>query len=280
MNNAKLGLFGVLLVGLVTLSACSDRSEPSAGAEAPAKDTTQLAAPGIPEARRAMRIKSELTVRVADVDAATSDVRGAVKDLGGYVARAQSSGEEATRRADLELKVPSDKLAALRTALVDAGSIESESETAEDVTDQQADLKARVRNAHAEEKRLLDLLSDKTGSLADVIAAEKALSEVRERVERLEAADAALDGQIAYADVKLHLTPKRVAEPSGAIGKVGAAFERGFSLLGQALIGAGVLFGTFAPTLLVFGLLLAAFVWATRVISRRRASRSLPHAQP
>lgn len=280
MNNAKLGLLGVLLVGLVTVSACSDRSEPSAGAAAPPKDTTQLAAPGIPEARRAMRIKSELTVRVADVDTATSDVRGAVKDLGGYVARAQSSGEKESRRADLELKVPSDKLAALRTALVDAGSIESESETAEDVTDQQADLKARVRNAHAEEKRLLDLLSDKTGSLADIIAAEKALSDVRERVERLEAADAALDGQIAYADVKLHLQPKRIAEPSGAIGRVGAAFERGFSLLGQALIGAGVLFGTFAPTLLVVGLLLAAFVWATRAISRRRALRALPHAQP
>lgn len=280
MNNAKLGLTSVLLVGFLSLSACKDRSEAPAGAAAAPKDTTQLAAPGIPDARRAMRIKSELTVGVADVDSAVDHVRATVKELGGYVAHAQSSGDKATRRADLDLKVPTDKLGELRVALGDAGAIESESETAEDVTDQRADLKARVRNAHAEEKRLLDLLSDKTGSLADVIAAEKALSDVRERIERLEAADATLDGQIAYAEVKLHLSPKVASEPSSAIGKVGAAFERGFSLLGQALLGAGVLFGTLAPTLLVFGVLLAAFVGALRALQRRRARRALPLAQP
>ena len=112
-----------------------------------------------------------------------------------------------------------------------------------------------MKNARAQEKRLLELLSDRTGSLADVIAAEKSLAEVRELVERLEAQDSTLDRQIAFATVKLKLGPARDLEPVGAGDRISGAFSQGVTLAGQALVGTAVAIGTAGPTLLLFALL-------------------------
>lgn len=258
----------VLLLALA--AGCGDRS----GHEAPAAAATASpklgASQDLPRAARAMRVTSEMTLRVADLGAGESEIRAAVDAAGGYVASAQSRGDGAARRVDLELKIPSDKLAEVRRALVGSGDIESESQKAEDVTDQQVDLKARVRNARAEEKRLIDLLSDRTGSLSDVLAAEKSLAEVRERIERLEAADATLDREIAFASLKLHLAPKAVAEPSTALGRVESALERGVSITGQLVVGTGVVLATVAPTLVVLGLCAWSIWVAARAVGRVR----------
>ena len=146
----------------------------------------------------------------------------------------------------------------------------SDTEKAEDVTEQRADLKARLRNARAQEKRLLDLLSDRTGSLADVIAAEKALAEVRDLVERLEAQDTVLESQIAFATTKIRIVPKVAPAPTSPGDKVLAAGSRGLELCGQFFVGVAVVAATIGPTALVLLALAVAIFYLWRAIARRR----------
>lgn len=265
----------IFLAGALGLHGCADR-EKSASEAAPADGATQaVASPAtvggaqMPAASRAMRVTTEMSVSVDDVDGSVSALRNAVADAGGYVSDAKVSGAGNFKIASLELKVPTDKLGSFRDTVAATGRIDSESEKAEDVTEQRADLKARVKNARAQEKRLLELLSDRTGSLADVIAAEKSLAEVRELVERLEAQDTTLDRQVAFATVKLKLGPRRDLEPAGAGDRISGAFSRGFSLAGQAVIGTAIAIGTAGPTLFLFALFAYLMYRLVRVVHER-----------
>jgi hypothetical protein len=270
----------IFLAGALGLHGCADRSAPASEAP-PANGATQtVASPAtaggaqVPAASRAMRVTTEMSVSVEDVDGSVGALRNAVADAGGYVSDAKVSGAGNYKVASLELKVPTDKLGSFRDTVAATGRIESESEKAEDVTEQRADLKARVKNAKAQEKRLLELLSDRTGSLADVIAAEKSLAEVREVVERLEAQDSTLDRQIAFATVKLKLGPHRDLAPVGAGDRISGAFSRGVTLAGQALIGTAVAIGTAGPTLLLFALFAYFMYRVVRAIHERTKVKS------
>ncbi|MBL8742980.1 MAG: DUF4349 domain-containing protein, partial [Myxococcales bacterium] len=261
------------MTGALGLYGCGDREAPASATAA--GDRAPLASPGgtggaeLPSASRAMRITSEMSVAVDDVDGAVSALRNAATDTGGYVSDAKVSGAGSFKIAALELKIPTDRLGSFRDTIAATGRIESESQKAEDVTEQRADLKARVRNAKAQEKRLLELLSDRTGSLADVIAAEKSLAEVRELVERLEAQDTTLDRQIAFATVKLSLGPNREVEAVGAGDRISGAFSRGITLAGQALVGAAVAIGTAGPTVAVFALFAYLMFRIVRAVHER-----------
>lgn len=234
------------LLTFAALPACAQRSEPAAH-DAPA------AASGNPSASRAMRVTVELAVVVVDVDKTVDTIRGAAQQAGGYVADAETGGEDKQRSSQLELKIPVAELDAFRTTIAGCGTITRQSEKAEDVTEQRADLKARVRNAHAEETRILALLAERTGSLADVIAAEKLLTEVREKIERLEAQDSTLDGQIAFATVRVNVSPVSSQEPAST--RIVAAGESGVKVLGQTLVGITIAIATIGPTVLTLALI-------------------------
>jgi hypothetical protein len=267
----------IFLAGALGLHGCADRDATASGS-APAEVAAQ-AAPAVggaqlPSASRAMRVTTDMSLAVDDVDGTVSTLRSAIADAGGYVSDAKISGAGTFKLAFLELKVPTDKLGSFRDTIAAAGTIESEVTKAEDVTEQRADLKARVRNAKAQEKRLLELLSDRTGNLADVIAAEKSLAEVREQVERLEAQDVTLDRQIAFATVKLKLSRERAIEPAGAGDRIGGAFSRGVTLAGQALVGTAIAVGVAGPTLLLLAALAYLMFRLVRAIHERTKTKS------
>lgn len=85
------------------------------------------------------------------------------------------------------MRVPAGRLDEALTAIKAAGEVIEESQGADDVTEQVRDLDARLANSRNTEKRLNDLLLKRTGELADVLAAEREVSRVREEIERLEA---------------------------------------------------------------------------------------------
>jgi Flp pilus assembly protein TadB len=79
----------------------------------------------------------------------------------------------------------------------------------DDLTLQHADLDARLKNAHTEETRLLDLMSGRTGSVSDLLATERELARVQETIERLTAEKRAMNDSVEFATI--HLT---VSSPS------------------------------------------------------------------
>jgi hypothetical protein len=219
-----------------------------------------------------MRITVSMALVAKDVDASADQVRAAVNEAGGYVSQSQLAGEQGNRAATLQAKVPAEQLATFRQSLRGFGTVAQESEKAEDVTEQQADLKARVRNAKAQEKRLLELLSDRTGSLSDVLTAEKSLAEIRETIERLEAQETTLDKQIAFATLDIRISSDRNELALSPGERISSAFGKGFTVAGEMLVVFGVILVGAAPSLVMLGGLAYLAFRVIRLFRRRKAA--------
>ncbi|WP_437577033.1 DUF4349 domain-containing protein [Sorangium sp. So ce887] len=280
----------VALLSAVTLTgACarSDRSSsaPRESAPAPVQAAAlnlqaQAPAPGVPPlAQRAMRITVDTTILVDAFDPAMQRLRTAVEEHGGYVSEARVHGGP-HRSASLEARVPSAKVGAFRAVVASAGEVVADAEKAEDVTEQRADIGARLRNARAQEKRLLDLLSDRTGSLADVVAVEKQLGSVRETIEQIEAQERLLEGQIAYATVKISITTRREEPTVGAGGRIARAAREGVENAGAVVVSTVVLLAAAGPTLLLLAALGGALFYTLRALVRRQQRRAAATFRP
>jgi hypothetical protein len=273
------------LTAMPLAAACARSESPGAarGDSAAAPAAVQAAAlalqaqPSPPEVpplvQRAMRITVETTIQVDAFEPAMQRLRTAVEEHGGYVSDARVYFGE-RRSAALEARVPSARVGAFRAAVAAIGEVVADAEKAEDVTEQRADIGARLRNARAQEKRLLDLLSDRTGSLADVVAVEKQLGGVRETIEQIEAQERLLEGQIAYATVKISVSARHGEEAAGAGGKIARAARKGIENAGAFAVGSVVLLATAGPTLLLLAAFGAALYYALRGVVRRRAAAS------
>jgi hypothetical protein len=215
----------------------------------------------------------DVTIAAADVDETAAAIKAATLEVGGYVAEGAVSGAERRRTATLSLKVPARALGDLRQRLDGAGRLVSESERAEDVTDQRADLGARLKNARAEERRLLEIMAEKTGNLADVLTAEKSLAEVREKIERLEAQHGTLEKQVAFATVKV-VVQSETELATTPMSKVGRSFEQGLGAAGEIAVGMAVFVAAAAPSLLMFGLLGFIAYRAAKSLSRLTRRRA------
>lgn len=266
-------LLALALLLALSAAACAQRDASSSrGAyEAPPAATASPAADrGLPAADRALRITIDTSIEVKDLDAAATSVRAAVARHGGYLGEAQMTGADEHRSAFFEAHVPVPALASFRAELGKLGEIAGDSEKAEDVTEQRADVKARLANARTAEKRLVGLLEQRTGTLADVVAIERELSAARETIERMEAQQRTLEGQIANATVKIRLATRHDVAAVSPGKRIARAAGDGVHNAGAFVVGAAVLAASAGPTLL----LLIGFVYAVvRVIlfAQRRA---------
>jgi hypothetical protein len=147
-----------------------------------------------PETEAAARIASAMVIRtgaasveVTSIDTAVTLVRQLATRVGGYVANSSlQSGRDQQRTATIELKIPAERYPDAVTGLAPLGRVETVTETAEDVGEEFVDVEARIANSRRLEARIVDLLAQRTGKLADVLEVEQELARVREEIERYE----------------------------------------------------------------------------------------------
>jgi hypothetical protein len=264
-------------VALLLLAGACAKHEAPVSSVAAAMQVQQVGAATLPSAERAMRITVETSLEVADLGAAAAAVRAAVTRHGGYVGEARTTGGDGGRTASFEVHVPVADLPAFRREIAELGDVTSDSEKAEDVTEQRADIKARLSNARAEEKRLLELLDKQAGSLADVVAVEKELAAVRETIERMEAQERVLEGQIATATVRIQVYVRSAAGGTGPGRRIARAFGEGLENAGSFLVGLAVLVMSAGPTLLILAVLGYGVFRVVRFFRRR--ARATPAAR-
>jgi hypothetical protein len=274
----------ILVTQCVTQTGCSKRDAGHAAAAheppATAASATSSVSP-LPE-DRAMRITVQMTVVVLHRDASVAGLRGALGTFGGYVSNGAVTGPDATGSASFEVKVPAARVDAFRAAVRSLGDVRTDTEKAEDVTEARADVQARLGNARAEEARMVALLGERTGSLVDVMAVEKELARVRETIERFEAEERVLLGQIAMATVKVELETSYVASEPGAAARLATAATDGAGAAWAFLVGTGVVLLAAGPTLLLVGLFVSAAFLGGRALRRRlqRARLVATFAEP
>lgn len=155
---------------------------------------------------------------------------------------APTDGQATAARADITFRVRAERLSLVLTQIRALGKPTSESLNSLDVTDRLTDLDATIRNEKRVEAELLDLVEQRKGApLQEILELREKLSELRARIERLEAHKANADKQVELATIVLTLHHETKAEPppekpKADLGsKLDAAWAAGSSGLGDSL---------------------------------------------
>ncbi|WP_228484801.1 DUF4349 domain-containing protein [Microbacterium cremeum] len=232
------------------------------------------------------------TVSVDDVEAAARTVGESAVAHGGYVESMSIGTDGRVYPVDpmdggvvdstmpvpytpdgawVTVRVPADELPALVDELADTGEVTATSINRYDVTEQTVDLEARIDAAQASVDRLTELMAQ-AESVADLIAAESALSERQALLESYQQQLEMLETQVAMSTLTVTIVPaiKTVdADPAGFADGVVA----GWNGLVATLNGIVIALGFLLPWLVVVGVA-ALIVWGiVRVLRRRRVRR-------
>jgi Domain of unknown function (DUF4349)/Putative zinc-finger len=162
-----------------------------------------------------------LRIVAKNFDGVRGTVEGIVSQAGGFVDQMTVTGDTAAAR-ELRgtVRVPGDKMADALTRLRQIGQVVEDTQGAQDVTDQIVDLDARMHSARATEKRLTELLANRTGKLSDVLEVERELTRVRLDIERLDAEKTNVGRRVSYATIDVTISEERKA---GLVGPLSLA---------------------------------------------------------
>jgi hypothetical protein len=156
----------------------------------------------------------QLDLQVSDPEGASAQANGIVNTAGGYTAGSSRTGDADTLDISITYRIPVDKWDATLNALhhaAGAGTIKilDEQIQTQDVTAQAVDLDAQLTNLRATEQALLAIMA-RAGTIADTLAVETQLSNVRGQIEQLQAQRNQLGDQAAMSTltVQFEATPK------------------------------------------------------------------------
>ena len=216
-----------------------------------------------PGAPQMIERTASLSLTVKEIDSARTTLEEIVRQHYGYFAELNTEGQsEAGRTLTASLRVPARDLDATLTELRKLGQPVEEKQGGEEVSPQYVDLKARLDNARHTEKRLTDLLTKRADKLKDVLDVERELAGTREEIERMEAQQRNMEGQVYYASIDLKLREEykpalNLAPPAAGIRMRNALVDGYHSAVDSALN--VVLFLLQAGPSILFWLLLLFF---------------------
>ncbi len=245
-----------------------------ASAQAPAEG--QATPPAGSLVARTIRLRIVAT----DLDAARPLIDRVIRDVGGLVGHVDaSSAPGAPRFIRATLRVPAARLEEALASLRQLGRVTHESQQADDATEQAVDLDARIANGRITEKRLAELLRNRTGRVADVLEVEREMARVRTEIERLEAQREKLQGRVAYAMLILEAEEERRAKvdlgPIPLRARLRLAAVDGLGSAASTAVNAALLLLRAGPAILVWIALLLPAWWLLRGTKRRR-ERAIP----
>jgi hypothetical protein len=201
----------LLAVLLLLLAACGQAPAPAAPGQPPSAPQESDGGQAQPPPERMIVRNGRIELTVADVPGAVEAVTALTGRLGGVVLTSEVRARDGAPLATLSLRVPSERydeaMGELRRLAVE---VDRESSQAQDVTEEFADLALQVRNLEATEAQYLELLKRAT-SVADVLAVQQRLGEVRTQIERLKGRMNALQRRSDLSQIDVTLTAPTVA---------------------------------------------------------------------
>ena len=166
------------------------------------------------EAVRGPKIIRTVSIRITaiDFDAVRPAVDRILRDVSGFVGEIRTSdAQEAARSLHATLRVPAGRLEEAVGGLRALGRVTDETQSGDDVTERVVDVEARLANGRNTEKRLGEVLRNRTGKVSDVLEVEREIARVREEIERLDAERTNLERRVTYATITLDVTTARQA---------------------------------------------------------------------
>jgi len=203
-----------------------------------------------------------LSIVVRDFSAARGALDSIIARHQGYSAQLSVTTEQnAQRTLQDSLRIPTSQLTGALAELKSLGRVEYETQTGEEVTQQHADLAARLQNSRETEQRLRDILAQRTGKIEDVLQVEEEIARVRGEIERMEAEQQALEHRVDFATIDLHLTEEYKEQfnsttPSAST-QMRNAFISGMRSAAATLLGLVLFIEEAGPVILIWLLILA-----------------------
>jgi 2-keto-3-deoxy-galactonokinase len=210
-----------------------------------------------------------LSIVTKDFAASRSSLDAILVRHHGYSAQLNvSTPENAPRGLRASLRIPALELASAIADLKTLGRVENESQSGEEVTQEHADLVARLKNSRETEQRLRSILQERTGKIVDVLQVEQEIARVRGDIEGMEADQKALEHRVDFATVELQLAEEYKAQlnpPAASVStRIHNAFVAGYQDASETILGIVLFFAEDGPTMLIWLLILALpviFVW-------------------
>lgn len=255
------GLTATVVLALLSVACASSGSAGTAAVRPGGPEPSGAAASQAPQGARsntsdtpagALIVRTgSLELEVKDVNAALPKGRELVASMGGYVAGSEEVHDGDKQVATITYRIPverwQDAINGLRGL---ADSVVHESTQAEEVTAQVVDLDARLVNLRASERSLQDIMT-RAVSIAEVLAVQDKLTQVREQIERIAAQQKDLTGRAALATLSVAWETPPVAAVAEA--RSGWDLGREIDHAAAQTVAAGQTFASFLVWLIVVG---------------------------
>ena len=257
---AKASAVDKAVAGLIDASTNAQRSA------AEPRMAAAHAAPSAPAAPAPMIARTlTLSILVKDIPASRPSLDAILARHHGYIAQLNvSTQQDAPRSFQASLRIPAPELATTLAELKAFGRVLSEEQSGDEVTQQHADLAARLQNARETEDQLRGILQQRTGRVSDILEVEEEIARVRGEIESMEAEQQALEHRVDFAELNLTLTEDykaALSSPDSAATRVHNAFVAGYRNAVETLLGLLLFFEEYGPTLLIWLTILAVPVF-------------------
>jgi hypothetical protein len=180
----------------------------------------------------------------------------------GYSAQLNvTTPQGAARSLQASLRIPAPQLTAAVAELKSLGRVESENQNGEEVTQQHADLVARLKNSRETEQRLQAILAQRTGKIKDVLAVEEEIARVRGEIEQMEAEQKNLEHRVDFVTIDLTLSEEYKAQLGAPAPSVSTllhnALVNGLRSAGDSILSLVLFLSENVPVLLLWLAILA-----------------------
>jgi hypothetical protein len=219
----------------------------------------------------------QLSLQVDGIDAALAAASTKIAALGGYVSGSDRQGDGEQMVATETYRIPASQWDAALVALRGlAIKVTGEQTQSQDVTGDVLDLGARITNLRATEAALQGIMTKAT-KIADVLAVQQQLTDVRGQIEQLTTQKQHLEGQAAFSTLTVSyglkpapavVTSQAKFDPNSEVDKASASLV---DVL-QALATAGIWFAiVWLPILLALAIVGGILAVILRRVLPRRA---------
>jgi hypothetical protein len=222
---------------------------------------------------------ASLQIVVDDAAASLTSIAQMAADLGGWVVNSSTSqvllaSGDKVARGNITVRVPAAKLDdAMNRIKSGAGTVNSESVSGQDVTQQYVDLTSRLKNLQAAEEQLRSIMTD-ARKTEDVLNVYDQLVKVRGDIETTKGQIQYYDEASAYSSIAVDVTPKAIETPIQIAGwSPGRTAQDALSTLVNALHFIADLLITFALLVLPLALLAGIPLYVLYRLARRAGRR-------